>query len=242
VPKANVKRLSLKPLLLLACALCCARGAAAAQEPCLLERAVAPDYGGVLLGMTAEELARMFPGSDELQRAAGAGAAPFVASLGMLELGVRREHFRDAGELVLGFLGGRLNRIDVRYRRPVPWKNVAEFSAHASKRLAVPADSWGAPASDPERQSRVLDCRGFSVAVRIEREGPSTLSIVDTAAAAAATTTTTTTPPGAKDAAPAPARGRRGRGRSKGRRGAFVRPASSRAADVEEKPFEKESH
>ncbi|HEX8353179.1 MAG TPA: hypothetical protein VF611_09785, partial [Pyrinomonadaceae bacterium] len=148
-----MKRLSLKPLLLLACAVCCARGAAA-QEPCRLERAVAPDYGGVALGMTAEELAGMFPGSDELRRATGAGAQPFVASLGMLELGIRREHFADAAELVLTFLGGRLRRIDVRYRRPAYWKGVKEFSEHASKRLAVPADSWGEPSSDPEKQSR----------------------------------------------------------------------------------------
>jgi len=179
-----MKRLSLKSLLLLACAVCCAR-AASAQEPCRLERAVAPDYGGVMLGMTAEELARMFPGSEELPRAASAGVKPFVASLGMLELGVRREQFADAGELLLTFLGGRLHRIDVRYRRPVPWNDVAQFSEHASKRLAVPADSWGAPSSDPEKHSRVLDCRGFSVVVRIDRGGPSTLSIVDTVAASA---------------------------------------------------------
>src|SRR5829696_1641814 len=168
-----------------------ATAATAAQgEPCRLERAVAPDYGGVMLGMTAEELARMFPGSEELPRAAAAaaqGAKPFVASLGMLELGVRREHFGDAAEVLFTFLGGRLHRIDVRYRRPAPWKDVAQFSEHASKRLAVPADAWGAAASDAEKVSRVLDCRGFSVVVRIDRNGPSTLSIVDTAAAAGAT-------------------------------------------------------
>jgi hypothetical protein len=233
-----MKRLSLKPLLLLACVVCCARGAAA-QEPCRLERAVAPDYGGVMLGMTAEELARMFPGSEELQKATGASAKQFVASLGMLELGVRREQFADAGELLLTFLGGRLHRIDVRYRRPVPWKGVAEFSEHASKRLAVPADSWGEPASDHEKQSRVLDCRGFSVVVRIDREGPSTLSIVDTAATSATATPPQT--PGAKDATtPTPARGRRSRARRRG--GAQPRPAPTPAAGGEEKPFEKESH
>ncbi|MCA1614835.1 MAG: hypothetical protein LC795_14060 [Acidobacteria bacterium] len=179
-----MKRLSLKTLLLLACVAACARGAAAQGEPCRLERAVAPDYGGVMLGMTAGELARMFPGSDELQRAAvTSGTKQFVASLGMLELGVRREHFADAAEMLLTFLDGRLHRIDVRYRRPVPWKNAAEFSEQASKRLAVPADAWGAVSSDADKFSRVLDCRGFSVVVRIDRAGPSTLSIVDTAAA-----------------------------------------------------------
>ena len=174
----------LKPLLLLAAAVCCARGAAA-QEPCRLERSVAPDYGGVMLGMTAEELARMFPGSDELQRvppAAAAGSKPFVASLGMLELNVRKEQFGDAGELALTFIAGRLHRIDVRYRQPVPWGGVGDFSEHASKRLAVPADAWGAPVADADKQSRVLDCRGFSVVLRIDKDGPSTLSIVDTAA------------------------------------------------------------
>ncbi|HEX8499786.1 MAG TPA: hypothetical protein VF659_04275 [Pyrinomonadaceae bacterium] len=231
-----MKRLSLKPLLLLAC-VAGAAGAAGAQEPCRLGRAVAPDYGGVMLGMTAEELARMFPGSEELPRVAAAGAdasKPYVASLGMLELAIRREQFGDAAELLLTFFGGRLHRIDVRYRRPVPWNDVAQFSEQVSRRLAVPSDAWGAPSSDAEKQSRALDCRGFSVVVRIDRGGPSTLSIVDTAPAPPPTPAPTD---GAKDAAPAKApRGRRGRAR--GRRGAGRAPA---AAGEEKKPFEKES-
>jgi hypothetical protein len=174
-----------------------------------------------------------------LQRAAAGAVAEkqFVASLGMLELGVRRQQFTDAGELVLTFLGARLHRIDVRYRRPAPWKDVAEFSADASKRLAVPAESWGAVSSDAEKFSRVLDCRGFSVVVRIDRGGPSTLSIVDTASSA----TTTEQTHGAKEAAPAksPARGRKSR--AKGRGGAASRPSPTPASRTEEKekPFEK---
>ncbi|HEX8560678.1 MAG TPA: hypothetical protein VF668_21470 [Pyrinomonadaceae bacterium] len=203
----------LKPLLLLAAAVCCARGGASAQEPCRLERSVAPDYGGVMLGMTAAELARMFPGSEELQRAPAAGAGdaskPFVASLGMLELGIRRDQFGDAGELALTFLAGRLQRIDVRYRRVAPWRDVAEFSAHASKRLAVPADAWGPAASDDAKQSRALDCRGFSVVVRVDRDGPSTLSIVDTMAADAPA------PAAASPAPPPPPSKRRPRGRGR---------------------------
>lgn len=235
-----MKRLSFKTLLLLACVAACARGAAAQGEPCRLTRAVAPDYGGVMLGMTAEELARMFPGSDELQRAAAGAAAgkQFVASLGMLELGLRRQQFADAAELVLTFLGARLHRIDVRYRRSVTWTNVAEFSADASKRLAVPADSWGAVSSDAEKFSRVLDCRGFSVVVRIDRGGPSTLSIVDTDAASSASSSPTGQTPAAKEEAPAapPARGRKGR--AKGRGGAAPRPAPASRTEGE-KPSEK---
>jgi hypothetical protein len=174
-------------LLLAAALLCCCSVAAAQDEPCRLERAVAPDYGGVMLGMKVGELARMFPGSEDLQKGtqqgAGDSSKPFVASLGGLELSLRKEQFGDVNELRLTFLGGTLQRIDVRYRQPVPWRQVTEFSAQASKRLAVPADSWGVTTSDAEKQSRVLDCRGFSVVVRIDREGPSTLSIVDTAAA-----------------------------------------------------------
>jgi hypothetical protein len=171
-------------MLLLAAALVCCGAVARAQEPCRLERAVAPDYGGVMLGMKLTELAQMFPGSEELQKGtqgAGSSSKPFVASLGMLELGVRKEQFRDVSELMLTFLEGTLHRIDVRYRQPVPWREVAEFSAEASRRLAVPTDSWGGPSADAEKQSRVLDCRGFSVVVRIDKAGPSTLSIVDTA-------------------------------------------------------------
>jgi hypothetical protein len=236
-----MKRKLLKSLLLVACAAACA-GGAAAQEPCRIERAVAPDYGGVMLGMKPEELARMFPGSEELPRAASAApgadpSKPVVASLGMLELAFRRDQFGDAAELVLTFLGGRLHRIDVRYRRPTPWNDVGQFSEQASKRLAVPADAWGAASSDPEKHSRVLDCRGFSVVVRIDRGGPSTLSIVDTAPPASATSAQA---PGAKDAAPAQPPARRRRGRLKGRGGAEARPKPTTRVE-EEKPFEKES-
>jgi hypothetical protein len=99
----------------------------------------------------------------------------------MLELGVRREEFQGVAELVLTFLGGTLHRIDVRFRQPVPWKAITEFSEHASKRLAVPANSWDSPATDAEKQSQVLSCRGFAVVVRMDKGGPNTLSIVDTA-------------------------------------------------------------
>ena len=194
-----------------------ATAATAAQgEPCRLERAVAPDYGGVMLGMKAEALARMFPGSEDLQKGAGGAgdpSKPFVASLGGLELGVRKEQFGDVNELLLTFLGGALHRIDVRYRQPVPWKAVTEFSEQASKRLAVPGDSWGEPSADAEKQSRVLDCRGFSVVVRIDKEGPSTLSIVDTAAKqdAAGSTPAKAEPPAPKRR---PRKGRGGKGKT----------------------------
>jgi len=172
--------------IVLTAALLCGASVVSAQEPCRLERAVAPDYGGVMLGMKPSELARMFPGSEDLQRVAKTppdASKPFVASLGGLELSIRKEQFGDVNELLLTFIGGTLQRIDVRYRQPVPWREVKEFSAQASKRLAVPPEAWGEPSSDEQKRSRVLDCRGFSVVVRIDRGGPSTLSIVDTGAA-----------------------------------------------------------
>lgn len=204
---------SLVNILLLAAALVCCGSAVAAQEPCRLERAVAPDYGGVMLGMKTEELARMFPGSGELQRGPrlpSDASKPFVASLGGLELGVRKEQFGDVNELLLTFIGGTLQRIDVRYRQPVRWREVTEFSNEVSRRLAVPADLWGAPAADAEKQARVLDCRGFSVVVRIDRSGPSTLSIVDTTASKQGSGADA---PAKAEPAPGQNRPRKGRGR-----------------------------
>lgn len=210
--------LALAAALLCCCGVTSAAAVAAAQsEPCRLERAVAPDYGGVMLGMKTEELARMFPGSEDLQKVApgvGDASKPFVASLGGLELGVRKEQFGDVNELLLTFIGSTLHRIDVRYRQPVPWKAVTEFSEQASRRLAVPTDSWGEPSADAGKQARVLDCRGFSVVVRIDRNGPSTLSIVDTAAAkpdAAGSTLAKPEPPAPKRR---PRKGRGGKGRT----------------------------
>jgi hypothetical protein len=97
----------------------------------------------------------------------------------------------------------------------VPWREAAEFAAQASKRLAVPADSWGETLSEAGRQSRVLDCRGFSVVVRIDRGGPSTLSIVDTAAPGQ---DSGAAPPAKAEPSPKKRRPRRGRG-GKGRTG-----------------------
>ena len=215
-----MKRYLANMLALAAVLICCGGAAAAAQEePCRLERAVAPDYGGVMLGMKAEALARMFPGSEDLQKGAQGAAdssKPFVASLGGLELGVRKEEFGDVNELLLTFLGGTLHRIDVRYRQPVPWREVSEFSAQASRRLAVPGDSWGEPSADAGKQSRVLDCRGFSVVVRIDKDGPSTLSIVDTAAAAKEDAAGSA--PAKTEPAPAKRKPRKGRG-GKGKTG-----------------------
>jgi hypothetical protein len=213
-----MKRHLANSLLLAAALLCCGASARAQGEPCRLERAVAPDYGGVMLGMKAGELARLFPGSEDLQKGAqGAADARkfFVASLGGLELGVRKEQFGDVNELLLTFLGGTLQRIDVRYRQPAPWREVTAFSAEASRRLAVPADLWGAPSKHAGMQSRVLDCRGFSVVVRIDRDGPSTLSIVDTSAD---TQGPGAAPPAGTGPAPAKRKPRRGRG-GKGRTG-----------------------
>ena len=214
-----MKRRLVNILLPAAWLLCCVTAAAAQGEPCRLERAVAPDYGGVMLGAKLAELARVFPGSEDLQKGvqgANDSSKPFVASLGGLELSIRRDQFKDVAELLLTFIGGTLHRIDVRYRQPVPWREVTEFSAEASKRLAVPADAWGEPAADAEKRARVLDCRGFSVVVRIDRDGPSTLSIVDTAAAkqdagAAAA-------PAKAEPAPVKRRPRKGRG-GKGKTG-----------------------
>jgi hypothetical protein len=207
----------LAKILLPAAALVCFGSVTRAQEPCRLERTVAPDYGGVFLGMKVAELAQMFPGSEDLQkgmRGAGDASKPFVASLGGLELGVHKEQFRDVNELLLTFLNGTLHRIDVRYRQPVPWRQVGEFSAEASRRLAVPLESWGEAALDAEKQSRVLDCRGFSVVVRIDNAGPSTLSIVDTAATkedAGATTAPAKAEPAPKQRRPRKGRGGKGK-------------------------------
>lgn len=167
----------LRLLILTAFALCAAP-AAAAQGKCVLERAVAPDYGGVMLGMSVQELRKMFPAAQELEAAAATGVSR--ASLGMLDLYIRKDSFKGVDELRLTFIGGRLHRIDVRFRRPPEWEGIGEFSEQMSKRLAVPADAWGPPFRDAVKHSRLMECRGFALVVRIEHDGPSLLSIVDT--------------------------------------------------------------
>jgi hypothetical protein len=165
-------------LALIAASLACCAHASAAQERCELDRSIAPDYGGVMLGMTLDELRKMFPASLDLRAAKPDGTHSAV--LGMLDFNIRAEAFKGVEELTLTLIGGKVQRIGVAFRAPTPWKNVAELAEHASKRLALPADTWGPPVADAAKQARVMDCRGFSVVVRVDREGASSLSIVDT--------------------------------------------------------------
>ncbi len=165
-------------LLIVIASLLCTAHAAAAQERCELDRSIAPDYGGVMLGMGLDELRKMFPASMELRTVKPTGV--HRATLGMLDLNIRAEAFKGVDELSLTLVGGRLHGIGVAFRAPTLWKDLNEFSEHASKRLALPHDSWGPPVGDASKQARIMDCRGFSVVVRVEAGGASSLSIVDT--------------------------------------------------------------
>jgi hypothetical protein len=175
-------RTRIRRLILLAASVLCCAHASVSQEKCELDRSIAPDYGGVMLGMGLDELKRMFPASQDLQSASAAtsGGEVFNASLGVLELYIRKDAFKGVEELSLALIGGKVHRIDVSFRAPTPWTSVTEFSEHMSKQLALPAASWGSPISDATKQAQIMECRGFAVVVRAEKGGASSLSIVDT--------------------------------------------------------------
>ncbi len=158
----------------------CGGAAAGQQGTCDFDISIAPDYGGVHLGMSVKELRKMFPGSDELEDASpGVAGGAFNVSLGMLELNIRKEQFKGVGELSLGFAEGKLRRIGVHYNAPAPWESLTEFSEQVSKRLVLPP-AWSAPRKEGARESRVLECRGFLVVLRIDKGEAGYLGIVDT--------------------------------------------------------------
>ena len=159
--------------------------AAAAQETCRVRLDISPDYGGVKLDMTAGELSRMFPGSDELRAAAatGAGGAPVEVSLGMLDLNIRKEDFEGVRELSLAFSGGRLTKMGIHFGGATKWKSIAEFTEHVEKHLALPR-AWGEAVTAGGKQSRVMECSGFMVFAQYARGGPVFLGLAKAEAGA----------------------------------------------------------
>ena len=154
--------------------------AIAQEATCNVPLSVSPDYGGVKLGMSLAEMRRMFPGSDEL-RDAPDGEAAFTVSLGMLELTIRREEFKGVRELALGFIGGRLHKIGLSFGEQQQWEDVDAFSQHISKKLALPKE-WSASPKFGVSRSLSLECRGFLVLARTEKDGGYFLGLMNTEA------------------------------------------------------------
>jgi hypothetical protein len=176
-----MRRSTRRLTLFIAIALGCAQ-AAAAQERCEIERRLAPDYGGVTLGMSSAELLKKFPAARELAAAPAAADGEFDASLGALELHREKESFEGVEELRLKFAGGRVRRLDVFFRAPAPWQDVTEMAEQMSRRLALPP-AWGQLLGDTGRRFRVMECRGFAVVARMGRGGDGSLTIEETAPA-----------------------------------------------------------
>jgi hypothetical protein len=134
---------------------------------CQLALAQAPAVNGLKLGMTAEEVLALFPGSKEdaqvradLSRPSPFGMSGFVISPAKYE---SREKFADTNQITLKLLDGRVSNLRVGYNGP-EFSHVDKFVARFSEEKNLPADAWE-PYVGMDNNLKMLKCADFEIQV-----------------------------------------------------------------------------
>lgn len=146
-----------------------ARPDGAGQAMCTLTTAQAPEIGGLRLGMTAEQVLAVFPGSSEDSEVRAQVSKP-PSPLGVSSLIIKPEKYASkakfAGirELSFTLLDGHVTTFGGVYNGP-QWKHVDEFIAKFSEGRTLPAaDAWEAYVG-MDTQLKTLKCQGLEVAI-----------------------------------------------------------------------------
>jgi hypothetical protein len=136
---------------------------------CGLDASQAPVMGGLRLGMTAQQVLALFPGSGEapevrasLAKAPSAlGVSSFIISPDMFS---SKDKFAGIGQITFTFFDGRVSSFSIGYNGP-EWPHVDKFVAKVVEGTSLPAvDAWEAYAG-METQLKVLTCTDFEVRV-----------------------------------------------------------------------------
>lgn len=142
---------------------------APAGAACGLTAAEAPGIGGLRLGMTAEQVLALFPGSKEdpevrsslSKPASPLGVSSFIIRPGKYQL---KDKFAGVGQIAFTLLDGRVSTFSINYGGP-EWPHVDKFVAKVTEGTELPpADAWEASAG-LETQLKVLTCTDFEIRV-----------------------------------------------------------------------------
>lgn len=136
---------------------------------CSLSAAQAPGIGGLRLGMTAEQVLALFPGSKEDPEVRSGLSQP-ASPLGVSSFIIRpsryqsKEKYAGVGQITLSLLDGRVTSFSISYDGP-EWPDVDKFVAKVTEGTDLPAaDAWEAYAG-METQLKILTCKEFEFRV-----------------------------------------------------------------------------
>jgi hypothetical protein len=135
---------------------------------CSLKMAGAPSIIGLRLGMTADEVLALFPGSKEDAEVRAEFARPqsqfresdFVIKPAKYD----KEKFANLNQIIFNVLDGKVSSYDLRYNGP-QWPHVDKFVENLSSQSGLPpADQW-TPFVGMDNQLKTLRCTDFEVEV-----------------------------------------------------------------------------
>lgn len=140
-----------------------------AQGACTLKLEHSPAVNGLRLGMTAEQVLALFPGSLEDAEVRASLTGP-PRKYGISGFSLRPEKysskskFAGVTQITLTLLDGRVFTLNVNYQGP-EWKHVDEFVTKFSEGTKLPAAHAWEPYVGMETQLKTLKCRDFEINV-----------------------------------------------------------------------------
>lgn len=148
---------------------------ASGSGPCTLKISQAPIINGLKLGMTAEEVLALFPGSKEDTELRSALSAP-PGRFGNSSFVITPSKYKNAASykgisrINISMLDSHTSNFTINYNGPA-WPDVDKFVEDFRKdKNLPPADQWEAYAG-MDTQMKTLNCEGFSVRLFAAGEG-----------------------------------------------------------------------
>jgi hypothetical protein len=139
------------------------------NAPCRLTMAQVPGVGALRLGMTAEQVLALFPGSSQDAEVRSTLSRP-PSPLGVSSFIIRPDKYQSkakyAGisQITFSLLDGRVSSFSIGYNGP-EWPHVDKFVAKVVEGTNLPAaGAWQAYAG-MDTQLKILTCKDFEIRV-----------------------------------------------------------------------------
>lgn len=139
------------------------------KATCGLTSASAPGVGALRLGMNAEQVLALFPGSKEDPEVRSGLSRP-ASPLGVSGFQMRpgkyqpKEKLDGVSRITLNLLDGRVASFTIGYDGP-EWPHVDQFVAQVAERTGLPAAAAWEAYAGLDNQLKILRCTDFEVRV-----------------------------------------------------------------------------
>lgn len=147
----------------------------AERAACTLKISEAPVISRLRLGMTADEILALFPGSKqdaELSSALSKRGPLGNATVPLIPSKYGAADFKDVNRITFNLLDGRVSSLTLNYNGP-QWPHVDKFVEKFVADKDLPkADQWE-PYAGMDDQMKTLTCSGFSIRIFSGGEGGS---------------------------------------------------------------------